>query len=84
MTEEVDVTEPHPETEPAAITPFFATLNVKPDTRPKFFKPRPINFSLREKVEARLESKRVLEKMSYCEWAALVVAVPKHDGIRLC
>ena len=46
MTEEVDVTEPHPETEPAAITPFFATLNVKPDTRPKSLShgPSPLHF----------------------------------------
>ena len=69
------------------ITPFFAILSVKPDTRPNFFKPRPVLFALREKVEAkveRLESDGVLEKTSYCEWAAPVVAVPKHDGIRLC
>ena len=70
------------------ITPFFATLSVKPDTRPKFCKPRPVPFALREKVEAeldRLESSGVLEKTSYSDWAAPVVAVPKRDSsIRLC
>ena len=69
-------------------TPFVASLSIKPDTKPKFFKPRPVPFALREKVEVeldRLESSGVLEKTSYSEWAAPVVVVPKRDsGLRLC
>ena len=56
--------------------------------RPKFFKPRPVPFALRERVEQeldRLERDGVLEQTHYSEWAALIVAVPKSDGkIRLC
>ena len=70
------------------ITPFQAKLNVKPGAQPKFFKPRPVPFAIRERVASeldRLERDGVIEKTHYSEWAAPVVAVPKQDGrIRLC
>ena len=70
------------------ITPFQAKLSVTPAAQPKFFKPRPVPYALREKVESeldRLTQAGVLEKVPYSEWAAPVVAVPKRDGgIRLC
>ena len=70
------------------ITPYVATLHVKPDARPKFFKPRAVPFALREKVEAelnRLERDGVLEKTSYFLWATPVVGVPKRvNSLRLC
>ena len=65
------------------ITPFQAKLSVAPDAQPKFFKPRPVPFALRERVESeldRLERDGVLEKTPYSEWAAPVVTVPKQDG----
>ena len=70
------------------ITPFLASLSVSTDARPKFFRPRPVPFALRAKVECeldRLAQDGVLVKVPYCDWAAPVVAVPKADGaIRLC
>lgn len=70
------------------ITPFMAKLSVNPEAPPKFFKPRPVPFALRDRVGSeldRLEREGVLERTSYSEWAAPVVVVPKQDGnLRLC
>ena len=70
------------------ITPFKAKLSVKEDARPKFFKPRSVPYALRDKVEYELdhlERNGVLERTTYSEWAAPIVAVPKRDGrLRLC
>ena len=70
------------------ITPFHVKLSVTPDAKPKFFKPRSVPYAIREKVAGeldRLDQAGVLEKVSYSEWAAPIVAVPKRDGgVRLC
>ena len=70
------------------ITPFQAKLNMAPNTKPKFIKPRTVPFALKERVESeldRLERDGVLEKVPYSEWAAPIVTVPKQDGqIRIC
>ncbi len=70
------------------ITPYQAKLSVTKDAKPKFFKPRSVPFALHERVENeldRLENNGVLEKTTYSEWAAPIVAVPKRDGrLRLC
>ena len=70
------------------ITPYLAKLSVNPEAPPKFFKPRPVPFALRDQVGReldRLERDGVLEKTAYSEWAAPVVIVPKQDGnLRLC
>ena len=67
---------------------FEATLQLKPNAVPKFCKARPVPFALKAAVEReldRLESEGILEKVSYSEWAAPVVPVPKTEGtIRLC
>ena len=61
---------------------------MKPNAVPKFCKARPVPFALKAAVEReldRLESEGILEKVSYSEWAAPVVPVPKTEGtIRLC
>jgi hypothetical protein len=65
-----------------------ASFLVKPDANPKFFKPRPVPFAIREAVGAqlnKLEEDGVLEKVTHSSWAAPVVVVPKKDGhYRLC
>ncbi|KAL5516311.1 hypothetical protein EMCRGX_G001602 [Ephydatia muelleri] len=67
---------------------FKATLKLLPDVQPKFHRPRPVPFALKEAVEReldRLEEAGVIEKVTNCEWAAPVVVVPKKNGtVRLC
>ena len=62
---------------------FKATLSVKPGAAPKFFRPRSVPFAIRDAVGKeldRLEAASILEKVSYSEWAAPIVTVPKKDG----
>ena len=67
---------------------FAAKLRLKKDAQPKFFRPRPVPFSLKSKIEdelQRLEAAGIISKVSHSEWAAPIVAVPKKDGrLRLC
>ena len=59
---------------------FSAKLDLKPGSKPKFFRPRPVPFALRENIEQelqRLEDASIITKVSYSSWAALIVAVPK-------
>ena len=67
---------------------FKAKLSVKADATPKFYKPRPVPLALREAVGQeldRLESRGILQKIPYSEWAAMIVVVPKPGGkLRLC
>ena len=51
------------------------TLHVKPNATPKFFKPRPVPYAIRESMELeldRLESTGIIEKVEHSDWAALV------------
>ena len=70
------------------ISGFTATLNLRPDSKPVFCKPRPVPFALKEalgKELDRLETAGILEKVSHSNWATPVVVVPKADGsLRLC
>ena len=67
---------------------FTAKLTLKGDAQPKFFRPRPIPFALKEAVEQeldRLETDNIIEKVSHSDWAAPIVAVPKKNGrLRIC
>ena len=68
---------------------FHAKIYVDPDVRPKFFKPRPIPYVFREKVEDelnRLTTLWIIEPLQFSEWAAPIVPVLKSDGnsIRIC
>ncbi|KAL9984702.1 hypothetical protein ACROYT_G007028 [Oculina patagonica] len=65
-----------------------AKLFVKSESKPKFFKPRPVPYALKGAIEQeldRLESMGVIEKVRYSEWAAPIVPVVKPDNsIRVC
>ena len=65
-----------------------AKLFVKSDSKPTFFKPRPVPHALKGAIEQeldRLESMGVIEKVRYSEWAAPIVPVVKPDNsIRVC
>ena len=62
------------------MTNFTAKLNLQPDSKPKFFRPHPVPFALRDSIEAelqRLEDAKIISKVSYSEWAVPILAVPK-------
>ena len=63
-------------------------LSVSKDAVPKFTRPRPVPYALRGAIERdleRLEMLEVIEKTSFSNWAAPIVAVPKPDGtVRIC
>ena len=65
-----------------------AKLLIKPDAVPKFFKPRPVPFAMKDGIAkelARLEETGIIEKIDYSDWAAPIVPVPKPNGdIRIC
>ena len=61
---------------------------MKPTATPKFCKARPVPFALQSAVEReldRLEGEGILERVTYSQWAAPIVPVPKPEGaIRIC
>ena len=77
------------------IQPYQATLQIKKDASPKFFKPRPVPFALKfykprpvpfalkdtiGQEQDRLEKQGVIKKVDTSEWAAPIMTVPKADG----
>ena len=70
------------------ITNFEASLEVHPDSHPKFFKPRPVPFAIKAAIEEeldRLEANGSIEKVAHSTWAAPIVAVPKKNRkFRIC
>ena len=67
---------------------YFAKLRLKPNTTPKFWRPRPIPFALKDGIEReldKLQSAGIIEPIVFSEWAAPILAVPKQDGsIHIC
>lgn len=65
-----------------------AKLHVVPGAIPKFCKPRNVPYALREAVElqlSKMESDGVITPVSYSEWAAPTVNIPKVDQtVRIC
>ena len=65
-----------------------ASLKMRADAVPKFFKPRPVAYALRDKISdelKRLESLGVVEKVETSDWASPIVPVLKPDGsVRIC
>ena len=62
-------------------------MSVDEYARPKFFKSRPVPLATKAAMEReldRLESKGVLEKVYFSDWAAPVVVVLKDSQVQLC
>lgn len=63
-------------------------LCVDPKARPRFFKPRPVPYAMKAKVEAeldRLQQLGVIEPIEFSDWAAPIAPVLKDDGeVRIC
>ena len=70
------------------ISNYTAMLRVKESAAPKFHRPRPVPFAIREAIGSeldRLEQNGIIEKVDYAQWAAPIVPVPKGDGdFRIC
>lgn len=67
---------------------FQAHLEVDEAAKPKFCKPRPVSFYMREKLDAefqRLRDAGIVKDTTYSEWASPVVPVLKRDNsVRVC
>ena len=67
---------------------FSAHLELTENVKPKFFRPRPVPFALKDRIEQELdslESANIITKVNFSNWAAPIVVVPKKDGkLRLC
>ncbi len=62
-----------------------AKLSVTKEAKTRFYRPRPMPYALKPRVEEelnRLEQAGVITKVDYMysEWAAPIVTVPKSDG----
>ena len=62
------------------------TLNLKEGAKPKFFRPRKLPFSLKDKVEnelRKLVALNILEPVSYSEWGTPIVPLKRWLGTSL-
>ena len=66
----------------------MATIALRPEATPKFYKPRLIPYAYKAKVEAelkRLQEEGTIEPITFSEWAAPIVLVMKQNGtVRIC
>ncbi|KAL7834768.1 hypothetical protein SRHO_G00290150 [Serrasalmus rhombeus] len=65
-----------------------AKIYINEDVAPKFYKPRPVPYAMRKKVEMELErltEQGIIEPAKFSEWAAPIVPVLKPDNsVRIC
>lgn len=71
-----------------SVKTFTASLKLQPNATPRFFKPRPVPYAIKDAVSqeiSRLEEQGIISPVSHSQWAAPIVIVPKKDGrLRLC
>jgi hypothetical protein len=65
-----------------------AKLYVETNAKPRFYKPRPLPYILRPKVEAELDkllNQGIIEAVEHAEWAAPIVVTTNSDSsVRIC
>ena len=65
-----------------------AKIYVKEGVAPKYYKPHPVPYAMRKKVEVELErltNQGIIEPVKFSEWAAPIVPVLKPDNsVRIC
>ena len=63
-------------------------IPVPSETKPIFYKARPVPYAIKEKGENELEhlvNEGIFEPLEYSKWAALTVPVRKYDGfVQIC
>ena len=86
-----DVLTAHPEVfkeELGLVKGVEAKITVDPSATPRFYRPRPVPYALRPRVEKeleRLERQGIIEPVQFSDWAAPIVPVVKKDRtIRIC
>ncbi|XP_043917844.1 uncharacterized protein K02A2.6-like [Protopterus annectens] len=65
-----------------------AKIHVQENATPRFYKPRPVPYAMKKKVETELErltKQGIIEPVKFSEWAAPIVPVLKPDDtVRIC
>ena len=65
----------------------IAQLQIQSQVAPRFCKPCPVPFALKEALERKLlhlEQLGILQKVNHSNWAAPIVVIPKGDGYLGC
>ena len=70
------------------IKDYTAVLRMKETIAPKFYRPRPVPFAIKDAIGSeldRLEKMGIVEKVEHAQWATPIVPVPKGNGqFRIC
>ena len=65
------------------MTQYKAKLTLKEGAKPRYWRPRPVPFALKDVIEKELDSLQsagIIEPVVYSEWATPIVLIPKKNG----